>query len=275
MNYGNSYDMKRTKRTGHMNDDTRVAEDVYCALSEHMAKGISFHEQLADYFCFLGLHGYKKMLEYQYMEECESKRHLHKRYIEQHGKIIVPKEIQIPMFIPKDWSKYTTKDIDDSLVPKFVRSALEEYRKWEEQTKEVLKEQCSILMDANMIPDYEYVKEIIVDVEEEIKKVRKIVDKLNGTGYDVTMIHGVQDRYYDEYKKKFDDKFTTKNNYRPYPQHEPIYEGYENRDRRRRTMEWEDNKDWDYRKEERRRRIGYNQDDEEYNERREHERRMY
>ena len=28
MNYGNSYDMKRTKRTGHMNDDTIVAEDV-------------------------------------------------------------------------------------------------------------------------------------------------------------------------------------------------------------------------------------------------------
>lgn len=266
MAYGNTYDSKRVKRTGMpMSEETQIAEDVYCAISEHMAKAISFHEQLADYFCFLGLHGYKKMLEYQYMDECEAKRHLHKRYIDQHHKIIIPKEVHAPMLIPKDWSKYKTTDIDDSLIPKFVKSALDEYKKWEEQTKEFLKEQCAILMETNMIPDYEYVKEMIVDVEHELKKIRRMTDSLNGTGYDVTMIHGSQDKYYDEYKKKFDDKFTTRNNHRPYP--EPMYDPY-NRDRRRYMTDerrmgyerYEHDEDWDYRIDEdgnRKRRIGY------------------
>ena len=116
-----------------------------------------------------------------------------------------------------------------------------------------------------MIPDYEYVKEMIVDVEHELKKIRRMTDSLNGTGYDVTMIHGAQDKYYDEYKKKFDDKFTTRNNYRPYP--EPMYDPY-NRDRRRYMTDerrmgyerYEHDEDWDYGIDEdgnRKRRIGY------------------
>ena len=210
MNYGNSYDMKRTKRTGHMNDDTRVAEDVYCALSEHMAKGISFHEQLADYFCFLGLHGYKKMLEYQYMEECESKRHLHKRYIEQHGKIIVPKEVQIPMFIPKDWSKYTTNDVNDSVLPKFVKSAMEQYKQWEHETKELYEEQWQKCMNNGMGADAEYISKLIQDVTKELKEINRMCEQLNGTGYDVIAIHSMQDKYHEKYKNKYNDTYTDK-----------------------------------------------------------------
>lgn len=51
-----------------------IAEEVYMKLDEHMQKALSFHEQLADYFCFLGLQGFKRKLECQYMDECANKR---------------------------------------------------------------------------------------------------------------------------------------------------------------------------------------------------------
>lgn len=204
--------------------NTGEIEDVYEALNDRACKGIAFHEQLADYFCFLGLQGYKRMLEYQYMKECAEKRKLHKRYIDIHHKVIPVKQVQIPIFIPSDWSRYTTDDIDDNVISKFVRAALNEWHKWETETKELYEEQCAILLDLNMMADHEFIKEMIVDVEKEIKKVHRLIEQLNGTGYDATMIHTVQDKYHEKYKQKYNDRFTTKNNYRTYNEmDEPEY----------------------------------------------------
>lgn len=199
----------------------QAAESVYNVINEHMCKGVAFHEQLADYFCFLGLKGYKKMLEYQYMKECAEKRDLHRRYIEVHQKILPVKQVRIPEFIPSDWSRYTTEDIDDTVVSKFVRAALKEWKNWEEKTKDLYEDQCDILMQAGLISDSEFVKDLIVDVEKEMKKVAQIMESLNGTGYDATMIHSQQDKYNKTYKKKYDDHFTVKNNYRM-----PAYDRY-------------------------------------------------
>ena len=65
----------------------------------------------------------------------------------------------------------------------------------------------------NIVTDEEYLKELIIDVEKELKKIHRMVEKMNGTGYDVTTIHNMQDKYHEKYKKKYDDRFTTKNNY--------------------------------------------------------------
>ena len=45
------------------------AEEIYLKLDEHMQKALGMHEQLADYFCFLGLQGFKRKLEYQWQEK--------------------------------------------------------------------------------------------------------------------------------------------------------------------------------------------------------------
>lgn len=222
--------MMRSGMGAHRNTEEmeRIAEQVYSTIDEHMCKAISFHEQLADYFCFLGLQGFKRMLEYQYMKECADKRTLHKRYIDYHHKLIPVKQVQYPVLIPSDWMRYKTTDIDDSVVPKFVRSAIEQYKSWEEKTKELYEEQCDILKGAGMVTDEEYVKGLIADVDKELKKVHRMYERMKGTGYDVTMIHGMQDKYHEKYKKKYNDRFTTKNNYRPYP-----YEGDNYPERRR------------------------------------------
>lgn len=199
-------------------ENESILEDVYTAISEHMCKALAFHEQLADYFCFLGLQGFKRMLEYQYMKECAGKRKLHKRYIDMHHKLIPFKQVQLPQFLPADWARYTTQDIDDNVIPKFVRSALKAYKEWEESTRDCYKEQCKMLMDVGLVTDYEFVKELVLDVEKELKKISRMIENLNGTGYDVNMVHGMQDKYHEKYKKKYNDRFTTKNNYRPEPE---------------------------------------------------------
>lgn len=206
--------MMQGNRTGRMNREQgeRAAEEAYSKIDEHMQKALCFHEQLADYFCFLGLQGFKRMLEYQYMKECADKRKLHHRYIEAHHKILPVKQVQTPMLISSDLRRYTTKDINDSVLPKFVRAALNEYQAWEEKTKELYEEQWEYLNSMGMVADCEYIKEMLMGVEKELKKIERTVEKLNGTGYDVNMIHTMQDKYHEKYKQKYNERFTKKYN---------------------------------------------------------------
>ena len=44
-------------------------EEIFSNISAHMIKGIMFHAQMADYFDFLGLKGYKRLHEYHYFDE--------------------------------------------------------------------------------------------------------------------------------------------------------------------------------------------------------------
>lgn len=196
-------------------DESQV-EELYALIDERMCQALDFHSQLADYFCFLGLQGFKRMCEYQYMKECAEMRKMHRRYIDHHNRVLPVRDIEKPDLIPKDWARYTTKDIDDSVVPKFVRMALTEWYEWEKESKEILEEICQQMQDMGLHADVEYVKDCIVDGEKECKKVMRLYEQLNGTGYDATAIHGMQDKYHEKYKKKYNDRFTMKNNYNQY-----------------------------------------------------------
>lgn len=192
------------------NEHEKEVEEVYKTISERMCEALEFHFQLADYFCFLGLQGFKRMAEYQYMKECAEKRKLHKRYIDMHHKIIPVVNIEQINIIPSEWSRYTTADVDDNSIPKYVRNALEQYYGWEHETKEILQEQHETLMNLGLASDAEYIKELMVEAEKEIKKVSRLYESMNGTGYDVNAIHSTQPQYHDKYKQKYREHFTTK-----------------------------------------------------------------
>lgn len=222
MNMNTGENMNKMKMGGmrvNDTDRTQMLEQIYNEIDERMCMALAFHEQLADYFCFLGLQGFKRMAEYQYMKECAEKRKLHKRYIDMHNKVLPVSNCQKPVLIPREWSKHTTHDIDDSVIPKYTRTALKQYYEWEKETKELYQELCDKLMSLNMVADYEFLKELVLDVEKECKKVMRMYESLNGTGYDVNAIHSMQDKYHEKYKKKYNDRFTTKNNYRQVPEY--------------------------------------------------------
>lgn len=202
-------DMKQNK-TYDKREKENIAEEIYMKLDEHMQKALSFHEQLADYFCFLGLQGFKRKLEYQYMCEVAGKRKLHHKYINMHQKIIPLRRTELPQMIPRDWNKYTTADVNDSVLPKFVKSAMEQYKDWEEKTKQLYEEMWQKAMNYGMAADAEYISELVEDVMKEQKKINRMCEQLNGTGYDATAIHTMQDKYHERYKKKYNEEYTNK-----------------------------------------------------------------
>lgn len=200
-------------KTRDTREQEEHASEAYSLISDHMCRALDFHSQLADYFCFLGLQGYKRMAEYQFMKECAEMRKMHRRYIDVHERLLPVHDVKKPNIIPQAWSQYSVKDIDDNILVRSVKMGLEDWYEWEKETKEVYTEACDILQSVGLHTDYEYVKELIEDAEKECKKVMRIMEKLNGTGYDVTTVHGMQDKLHEKYKKKYHDRFTTKNNY--------------------------------------------------------------
>ena len=51
---------------------------------------------------------------------------------------------------------------------------------------------------------------VFTDVTKEIKKVNRMCEQLNGTGYDSVAIHNMQDKYHEKYKKKYNEEYTDK-----------------------------------------------------------------
>lgn len=211
------WNVETSKRTSYMNrkgmtdrEKEQKAEEIYLKLDEHMQKALALHEQLADYFCFLGLQGFKRKLEYQYMCEVAGKRKLHHKYVNMHHKLISMRQVEVPHLIPNEWSRYTTLDVNDNVLPKYVKSAMEQYKEWEEKTKQLYEDLWQECISYGMTADAGYISDLVSDVTKEIKKVNRMCEQLNGTGYDATAIHTMQDKFHEKYKKKYEDEYTDK-----------------------------------------------------------------
>ena len=49
--------------------EPKSCKDVYALINNRQTVALMFHDEMADLFDFLGLRGFKRMHEYQYMAE--------------------------------------------------------------------------------------------------------------------------------------------------------------------------------------------------------------
>ncbi|RHS44935.1 hypothetical protein [Blautia sp. AM47-4] len=68
--------------------DVTDADAIFSEINSRFVAAIMMHGQMADYFDFLGLKGYKRIHEYQHIAESLERRKVCRYYIERHGKII-------------------------------------------------------------------------------------------------------------------------------------------------------------------------------------------
>lgn len=176
--------------------------ELYAILNSHMLEGVMFHNDMSDYFNFLGLHGFKRIHEYQFYEENLNRRIMCRKVLDIHNTLIPNEKVEIKEYIPKDWYKYTRMDIDDTIIPKFVREGWKKYKEWEEETKELYCNVARAFYDKNMLIDFNIVMNLLEDVQEELKKIYRMCGKLNDTAYDPVYIMEMQEELHECYKNK-------------------------------------------------------------------------
>ena len=178
--------------------------EIYSNIYSHMIKGMMIHEQLADYYDFLGLEGYKRCHEYHFLLETCAFRGLCRYYINHHNKLIPEQKIDNPDVIPQSWYKYTRQDVDTNTKRNAVKEALNAWVNWEKETKQLYEKSYNELIALNEVASACKIKELIKDVDCELKKAERYLLNKKAIDFDINDIIAEQKSKHKKYKHKME-----------------------------------------------------------------------
>lgn len=182
-----------------------VVEEIYAEISAHMIKGLMIHEQLANYYDFLGLKGYKKCHEYHYMDETCNHRKLCRYFMDHHNKLIPEAEINAPDIIPKSWFRYTRQEVDNTTKINAIKNGISVWIDWEKETKYLYERMYKNLIDIDEVASALEVKKFICDVDEELKYAEMKYLDLKAINYSLDIIIPCQYDIHKKYAEKMKD----------------------------------------------------------------------
>ena len=177
-------------------------DEIFGKISAQMVGGMMIHDQMARYYDFLNLHGYKRMHEHYYIKETLENRRLHRYYINRFNKLVMEQDITNKSAIPDDWYRYTRQEVDTATKKNAVRSGFVKWLKWEYETRKLYVDMYEELEKTGEAAAAEYVCKLIKCVDKEIKCAERKQLDLETTGYDIVYITEIQHKLHKKYKEK-------------------------------------------------------------------------
>lgn len=181
-----------------------TVDEIFKNLSAHMIKGVMIHEQMADYYDFLNLHGYKRCHEYHMYNELKSMRRMHRYYLNHYNKLIEESIIDSPDIIPTSWYRYDRQDVDVNTKRSAVRTGIEKWLSWEEETKALYGEMYRELMGVDEVATAKKIRKLICAVDKELKCAYRKSIELKDVDYSIGYILGEQQKLHDMYKRRME-----------------------------------------------------------------------
>ncbi|MGM9683224.1 MAG: hypothetical protein ACI3XQ_06475 [Eubacteriales bacterium] len=178
-----------------------TVDEIFQKLDAHIVKGIMYHAEMADYFDFLNLRGYKRLHEYQFLSEAAEMRGLHRYFINHFGRLIPESCIEDPAAIPKTWYAYNREAPNPSEKRTFICNAFDRWAAWEYETKKLYEQAYTDLCAIGEIAASCKIKEMISDVDEELKRACRMKIDLKAIDYDMPTIILRQDEIHEEYRE--------------------------------------------------------------------------
>lgn len=176
--------------------------ELYSHVNSRMITALMFHDQMADLYDFLNLHGFKRLHEYQHLSESIERRKLKRYVLNHHNKLLMDENIENPKIIPVEWFEYKRFDVTPQVRAQSVRKSFQKYKEWEHETKEEYSCVCKKLIDMGHMADYEFMSKILGDVDKELKMLERVYLKLESCDYDIAYILTIQDELHKKYKEK-------------------------------------------------------------------------
>lgn len=176
--------------------------EIYTELANHMLKGVMMHEELANYYDFLSLKGYKKCHEYHFWEEMGEYRKLCSYVINHHNMLIPEVTPNDPEVMPKNWYYHTQQEVDSSTRKTGVRTGLTRWVDWETETKHLYERAYKQFMEIDAVADACRMKCLIKNVDRELKKAQHYKLVKDTLGYNLEQIMAEQHGKKEKYKEK-------------------------------------------------------------------------
>lgn len=193
--------------TFESNRDVSSVESIFSEINARMIAALMFHDQMSDYFDFLGMKGYKKLHEYQYFSESMERKKINQYYINHHNKLIPNTYSGQVAMIPENWQTANRISVGKSTKQKGIEDGFNQYHEWEAETKSLYEHYSSQLREMGAVADAIMVEKLVEDVDNELKKLEKIVVDLISSGYDMVYITESQQGIHDKYRAKMSEIF--------------------------------------------------------------------
>ena len=176
-----------------------TVSEIFGKISAHMVEGMMFHEQMADYYDFLGFEGYSCCHKWHYICETMSRSCVHEFYIEHYNKLLMDGKVDSGSIIPTNWNNVSRFDVDISVRKNAVKAGITEWLSWERKTHDLYLSMHKELMTLNESTAAHKVADLIADVEDEIHAAEKKFLELSAVGYDMTYILDQQRHIIEKY----------------------------------------------------------------------------
>ena len=168
--------------------------EIFYEIANHMLEGIMTHQQLANYYDFLGLGGYKRCHEYHFLDEMCSYRKVQRYFISHYNKLIPQKSRQFPNLIPAGWYEVERGDVDATTRSTAVKAGMEKWVDWQRKTKKFYEQKYKELMDMGEVAAAHFVEDILLHTTHELKKAEKYWIQKKAIAYDMKEIFAQQDK---------------------------------------------------------------------------------
>ena len=189
------------------NRDVNSVESIFSEINARMIAALMFHDQMSDYFDFLGMKGYKRLHEYQYFAESLERKKLNQYYINHHNKLIPDTYSGKVAMIPENWQTANRISVGKSTKQKGIEDGFNQYHEWESETKSLYEHYSVKLREMGAVADAIMVEKLVEDVDKELKKLERIIVDLISSGYDMIYITESQQGIHDKHKDKMCEIF--------------------------------------------------------------------
>lgn len=181
--------------------------EVFNEVSKRIIQGIMFHEEMADYFDFLNLHGLKRWHETRYIEESCSLRGLHRYVVNHCNRLIDDGEVKANRYISSSWYNTNRLRVDTSARRQAVRDTFDTWYKWECETKEFYEKMFKTLTENSKIAEANKINELIKATDHELKIVARKMLEYKAVDYDMQYIMFQQEEMHAHYEEKLKNGF--------------------------------------------------------------------
>ena len=166
--------------------------DVFAKLAGHMIKGLMVHDQLANYYDFLGLDGFRREHRKHYDEESACYHELCHYYTRHYNMLVASEKVEDPKIIPQTWYKYLRTDVDVNTRRNGVENGFRQWRDWEATTLHTYEQFYKELFNLGEVAACHYLEKLIEDVNSELEYIDEMILKLKATDYDAVYICELQ-----------------------------------------------------------------------------------
>lgn len=177
-------------------------KELFEKIVNRQIAALMFHDKMADLYDFLGLYGFKRVHEYQYLSESTAFRGVKRYFINHHNMLLSDSDIHPEKVIPADWIGHTRYDVNVQIRRQYVQKSIEDYCEWEKDTKHCFECVAKELLDMGLTADFSMVQKLIEEVDEELKKSERLYIKLCAVDFNSTYIMEIQPEIHEKYKKK-------------------------------------------------------------------------